>query len=92
MRLLKTGGSRNLSLVWPTAVVTACPPTAPHLIISIRPCLMMAALELGPYPSPSTMPAAIATMHFSVPHISAPGYSEKGPRVSKAASTHLVSL
>ena len=34
----------------------------------------MAALELGPYPSPSTMPAASATMFFSVPHISAPGW------------------
>ena len=51
---------------------TALLPT--YLIISDRPCLRMAALELGPYPSPSTMPAASATMFFSVPHISAPGW------------------
>lgn len=38
-------------------------------------CLMMVALLLGPSPSPSTMPAARATMFFRVPHISAPATS-----------------
>ena len=43
--------------------------------ISVKPCLMMAALVLLPYPSPSHKPAASATTFLSVPLISAPSVS-----------------
>ena len=56
----------------PAKVIGLAPMARPSRVISARPRVISAARGLLPSPSPSRIPAAMATTFFSAPHSSTP--------------------